>query len=115
MNIVEYAATQAKADGTLHNLGPAVMYTFGALFLLLGIACIFLFPKAKAKAENYKKEQLKEYKKQNPKSNKTYEQTGMFLPPWERIKQFAPAFFAVTFFILAFAFLLGQPLHLFTR
>ncbi|MCP4336686.1 MAG: hypothetical protein GY679_02425 [Mycoplasma sp.] len=108
-------STSSKSSSDFSNFGGPVMYIFGALFLLLSLTCLLWYPKAKNKAEKYKKGQMKEYKKINPKGTDIYSETGMYLPPWEKVKQFAPTFFALVFFIIGLAFLIGQPLKLFSR
>ncbi|CAM9107849.1 hypothetical protein [Mycoplasma todarodis] len=87
-------------------------YVFGALFIVLALAILAFYPRAKANAKKYKKRQMEEYKKMNPKAPSDYEHSGMFLPPWERTKLFAPLFFCAVFIIIGFAFLVGQPLKL---
>ncbi len=90
-------------------------YVFGALFIVLAFAILAFYPKTKANAKRYRKKQMEEYKKINPKAPSDYESTGMFLPPWERTKLFAPLFFCAVFIIIGFAFLVGQPLKLWTN
>ena len=109
---LELAMYSGKIESTQFFRNGASDYVFGALFILLALAILCFYPKAKANANNYKRRQLKEYKKQNPKASSNYENTGMFLPPWERTKLFAPVFFCIVFFIIGIAFLTGQPIKL---
>lgn len=92
------------------NMEPWVGYTFGSIFILIGIACFFLYPRAKRRAEEYKKEQLEEYNKIKKFKTNDYSKTGMFLPAWERMKLFAPLFFGVLFVIIGIAWLAGNTL-----
>ncbi len=109
---LELTMYSGKIESTPFFRNGTSDYIFGALFILLAIAILCFYPRAKSKANNYKRRQLKEYKKQNPKASSDYESTGMFLPPWERTKLFAPIFFSVVFVIIGIAFLTGQPIKL---
>ncbi len=104
MNIYN-AATQQK----FHNLGT-IGYVFGALFIILAIAILALWPKAKKNAQKYKENQMMEYKNKNPKSTNDYSKTGMYLPAWERTKYFAPILLCLVFLLIGLAFLIGTPL-----
>ena len=86
--------------------------TFGTLFILLGLSILFTYyPKAKKNAEEYRKLQMKEWRKQNPKRTLAkYEDTKMFLPPWEKTKQMMPVIFCLTFCILGIAWIVGNTL-----
>ncbi len=114
MNIDLYVGHTSVDKIKFWDLGGPVMYIFGSLFILLGIVLLFLHPKARRRAEEYREKQMLEYKIINPKGTNKYSETGMYLPAWERVKQFAPGFFALVFFIIGIAFLLGTPLKLFS-
>ncbi len=109
---LELAMHSGKIESTPFYQSGNLDYVFGALFIVLGIVLIFFYPRSKANAKKYKQRQLEEYKKQNPKASSDYEKTGMFLPPWERTKMFAPLFFSAVFIIIGIAFLTGQPIKL---
>ena len=109
------AATKAtnpfdKTDVTFLNIEPWVGYTFGSIFILLGIAVWFLYPKSKRKADDYKKQQLIEYNKQKNRNETSYERTGMFLPPFEKAKMFAPVFFGIIFIFMGISWIVGNTL-----
>ncbi|WGI36880.1 hypothetical protein [Mesomycoplasma lagogenitalium] len=90
-------------------------YLFGSLFLILGIAIFFLYSKTKSNAEKYKNKQLIEYKKQNRIKESTivkYEDTKMYLPIWEKTKQFAPIIGGLTLCIIGIAWIVGKSILL---
>jgi cbb3-type cytochrome oxidase subunit 3 len=88
-------------------------YVFGSLFIIFGLICILFIKRANNKAEQYRARQLELYIQKNPKDkNITYKQTKMYLPAFEKAKQFMPSCFAIVFFILGIAFLFGQPISL---
>ena len=109
---IELTMHSGKIESTPFYRNGSLDYVFGALFIILGIALLLLYPKAKANAKKYKRKQMEEYKKMNPKAPSDYESTGMFLPPWERTKLFAPVFFCIVAIIIGIAFLTGQPIKL---
>lgn len=85
-------------------------YTFGGLFILIAIACFLFYPRAKRKAQEYRDEQLVEFNKQAKRQTKSYEQTGMYLPAFEKAKLFAPVFFGMVFAIVGIAWIVGNTL-----
>lgn len=87
-------------------LTPNILIVFAILFLIIGLSCLALFPKVKRNAENYKKKQLDLYKEQNRRSNVQYENTGMYLPPWEKVKFFLPLFLSMVFIIIGVSLLI---------
>jgi len=95
---------------TLLGLPEWAGYTFGSIFIVLGILIILLYKKSKEKANLYRKRQMEEYKKLHPKSKATYSQTGMFLPAWEKAKLFAPILFGSVFIIIGIAWMVGKTL-----
>lgn len=60
--------------------------TLGVILIVLGFSLMFLFKNSKKSVEEYKKEQLKEFKKQNPKFKGDYEQSKLLLPLSQRFK-----------------------------
>jgi len=95
---------------TLLGLPEWAGYTFGSIFIVLGILIILLYKKSKEKANLYRKRQMEEYKKLHPKSKATYSQTGMFLPAWEKAKLFAPILFGSIFIIIGIAWMAGKTI-----
>ncbi|VEU75888.1 hypothetical protein [Mycoplasmopsis columboralis] len=79
-----------------------VYIVFSILFFILGILFIFLYRYYSPRAiSNFKEKQLQEYRKNNPqKKHLRYEQTGLYLPSWERMKYNSPIFGAVVSFII---------------
>ncbi|CAM9150794.1 hypothetical protein MYMA111404_04160 [Mycoplasma marinum] len=113
MNKIELIVMHSgKIETTTFFKNGTSDYIFGALFIVLALAIFSFYSKTKKNAKEYKKKQMIEFKKQNPKSTNEYEKTGMFLPPWERTKLFAPIFFGLVFIIIGIAFLTGQPIKL---
>lgn len=88
-------------------------YLIGALFVLLCILCILFISKAKRRMLEYKQKQLKQYNKNRPHKREVtdYNKTRLFLPFWEKVKFFAPIFFAVLFAIMAIVFFSGTPIQ----
>ena len=82
----------------------------GSIFIILGIAIWFLYPKAKRKADEYKQKQLIEYNKQKNKNETSYARTGMYLPAWEKAKMFAPVFFGILFIFIGITWMVGNTL-----
>lgn len=84
-------------------------YLIGALFVLLALASALFIRKAKNNLDEYKKEQLADYKKNHPKSPSyiTYEKTKLFVPFWPRMKSVAPWIFTILFSIVAITFFAG--------
>lgn len=87
-----------------------VGYSFGTIFIILGLVILTFIPRAKRNASIYRKRQLEEYNKQNKSQITDYKKTKMFLPPWERTKYFAPTFFGVLFIFVGIAFMVGNSL-----
>lgn len=75
------ASSLTDQEGT-HSIGvpEIISYIFGPLFIVMGIACFFLYPKAKRKADEYRKDQLEEYNKVKKIKTSDYSRTGMYLP-----------------------------------
>ena len=94
----------------LFNLPSWAGYTFGSLFIVLGLLIMLLYKKSKEKANDYRRRQLEEYRKEHPKSKATYSQTGMFLPAWEKAKLFAPVLMGSVLIIIGIAWMVGQTL-----
>lgn len=96
----------------LFGLPRWVDITFGVLFIILGLSILLVYyPRTKRNAKEYRKLQLKEWKKQNPKRTlATYKDTKMFLPPWEKAKQMMPIILCLTFCILGIAWIAGNTL-----
>ena len=115
--IHQYAFAQTNTNTPLIDRGHKLLglpswagYTFGSLFIALGILLMFLYKKSKENANRYRRRQLEEYRKENPKSRATYSQTGMFLPAWEKAKLFAPILLGSVFIIIGIAWMVGQTL-----
>lgn len=89
-----------------------VDYIFGSLFIALGLSMLLFVRKAREKRDDYKKRQLEQYKKDTNKKNVRYEDTGLYLPAWERMKAFAPMFFALLFVVIGITMCVGQPISL---
>lgn len=87
-----------------------VGYSFGSIFIALGIAVLFYAPRAGRKARAYKARQLELYNEQHHRKETNYKKTGMYLPVWERVKQMAPVFFGVLFIIIGIAWIVGNTL-----
>ena len=91
---------------------PWISYAFGSLFVVLGILLFFRYPSVKLKRDNYRKRQLIEYQKNNPKkTHLRYEQTNLYLPFWEKVKFMAPVFFGVLFICIGGAWIIGQSVQ----
>lgn len=89
-----------------------ISYTFGSLFVALGILLFFRYPNAKKRRDNYRKRQLIEYHKNNPKkTHLRYEQTSLYLPFWEKVKFMAPVFFGVLLICIGGAWIIGQSVQ----
>lgn len=83
------------------------IYLFSLVIcVILGIVCLLIYPICMKKMRNYKQAQMKEYKKNHPKSNITdYRSTGMYVPSSLRALYNAPLILSIVFFIIAFGFL----------
>ncbi|QZE12460.1 hypothetical protein [Mycoplasma sp. Ms02] len=78
------------------------LITFTVLFGLLSIVLFSFYPISIRKIREFKKLQFEEYKKNNPRTKFTrYEQTGLFLPSWERAKYNSPLIFGLASLIIA--------------
>lgn len=60
--------------------------TLGILLIILGILLFALFKKSKENVELYKRIQLEEFKRQNPKFKGSYEQSKLILPWSQKMK-----------------------------
>lgn len=89
-----------------------VGYVFGALFIIIGIACFFLAPRSRRRAEEYKQAQLEEYNKNRPAKRPTtdYSKTGLYLPLGQKIKMQLPVLFGVLLIIVGIAWEAGNSL-----
>ncbi|WP_128008929.1 hypothetical protein [Mycoplasma sp. ATU-Cv-508] len=59
------------------------------------------------KAQWYKKRQLDEYRRIYQKPGANYDQSGMYLPAWERVKLFSPIFFAIVLVMIGIGLLIN--------
>lgn len=101
MNILSNWSLPTNFATQQSNIAPIILITFGVLFLIIGIALFCLFPKAKRNANIYKQKQLDLYKEKNRRYNVQYEDTGMYLPPWEKVKVFLPLFLGLVSIIIS--------------
>ena len=111
LNTIKRSAA-AAIDGheTKYTWPEWVGYTFGSLFIVLGICCFALIPRAHNKMKAYKKSQLDAYNKKYNKREVDYTKTGMYLPAMEKIKYFLPLCFAIVFMMLGIGFMIGHSL-----
>ncbi|WP_406613687.1 hypothetical protein ACJA23_02485 [Mycoplasma corogypsi] len=89
-----------------------VLILLGCIFLVLTLAAFAVyFFYSRKKLEEFKQEQLDQYIKENPRRQHIkYQNTGMFVPAWERAKFNAPLILAVLFLALAIMFFTGTKL-----
>ncbi|WP_025755543.1 hypothetical protein [Mycoplasmopsis cricetuli] len=85
-------------------------FIYGILTAIFTILAILLFVIYRIwiipKMRNFKKQQLKEFKINNPKKvHLQYDQTGLYLPSWERFKYNIPIMLGICCLIVAFSFL----------
>ncbi|MBN3534604.1 hypothetical protein [Mycoplasma procyoni] len=114
MNFYQFAqeTTKQASNPANYTIFPYwLQVILGVLFILLGIVTFLLYPKAKRKAEEYKKGQLEEYKKLHkiaPATNVSYESTKMYLPAWENFKLGLPIIFGIVFIVIGISFIFGS-------
>ncbi|UUM20070.1 MULTISPECIES: hypothetical protein [unclassified Mycoplasma] len=80
-----------------------VYIVFGVLFFLLGILFIFYYKISSLRAlRAFKEKQLKQFRENHPdKKHFRYENTGLYIPSWDRLKFNSPIFFSITSFIIS--------------
>lgn len=113
MNInMSLKATHNPFQETTFQSQGGIDYLIGALFVLLALSSLLFIRKAKQRAEEYKKRQLKEYNKNRPtqRPETDYSRTRLYLPMFERMKFSAPIMLAVLFAAVAIAFFAGKPI-----
>ncbi|VEU70870.1 hypothetical protein [Mycoplasmopsis glycophila] len=73
------------------------------LFLFLSIISFVIYRTySLKKMREYKQAQLDDFIKENPRrKNVKYEDTGMFLPSWERMKYNLPLFLTIVFALIS--------------
>ena len=88
-----------------------VGYTFGSLFVVLGLICFLFIRRAQRNVREYKERQMDAYASQNHgRRPRSYEASGMFVPAWERAKSFAPILFGMVFIMIGIAWIVGNTL-----
>lgn len=96
------------------NVPTVVLIVFGILFVLFGVVLFLQYPKQKTKLQQFKNEQLEEFRKNNPKKKYIpYESTGLYVPSWERMKINSPLILGLVFLIIGLFFIIGKSFSLF--
>ncbi|WP_322900799.1 hypothetical protein [Mycoplasmopsis felis] len=79
-----------------------VYLVVGILLIVASLIMLYFYKLSLQKMRNYKEKQLEEYKKDNPRlKGITYENSGLYLPGWERMKYNIPLFLTVLFISIA--------------
>lgn len=93
------------------NLPTWALIFLAVIFFLLSIISLAFHPYTRKKIRKYRELQLQDWKKDNPKkSHFSYEQTGMFLPAWQRAKYNLHLICAIIFLVGGFVFAFGNSL-----
>lgn len=110
-----FATSNNLENQQINKLPNWAIYLIATLLVILGICSFLLYLITKRKAEEYKQKQLKEYKiKYNIHESKkiSYEETKMFLPPWETVKLFAPVFGGLVFTFIGVSLFFGWTFNI---
>ncbi|WP_022935494.1 hypothetical protein ACJA28_01630 [Mesomycoplasma moatsii] len=89
--------------------------TFGIVLILLGISLFFLQKKSKENVNYYRKRQLEEYRKQNPKFKGNYEDAKLILPWSQRVKLLMWPIIGLSLIIIGIFFSTGFMFSFFIR
>ncbi|MBG0730967.1 hypothetical protein [Mycoplasma sp. 'Moose RK'] len=93
------------------NLPLPVLISLSVIFFLLGIVSLSFHRYTRKKINEYRQMQMEDWKKENPnKKHFSYQQTGMFLPAWQRAKYNSHFILATVFFVGGFVFAFGNLL-----
>ncbi|RIV16416.1 hypothetical protein [Mycoplasmopsis gallopavonis] len=92
-----------------HTPFGVIIAIFIIALVLAVVSFAIYFYYSLRKIKEYKNAQLADFLKENPKrKNVTYQNSGMYLPSWERAKYNAPLFFGVLFTGIAIIFFIGM-------
>lgn len=99
-------------NGTRNLDGSFIaLLVVGIFFIILGFVPLIFINRTKDKVAQYKKEQLEDFVRNNPKKKHfTYEQAGLYLPGSMKAYAFWPVFTSLLLFIIGFSFVLGKTL-----
>lgn len=101
-------ATIASTSQT-DNRTKIVLIIMGILLLILGVTVFLFYTVTSRKMKEFKQKQLEQYRINHPKKKHlSYDQTGLYVPSWERAKYQSPLIIGLVLCIIGISFITSQ-------